>query len=155
MGIRAYNRWALRELNKLPIGFENEMFLRVVGNMQREQVSDAIWKVIVFQIVITLVLSLATVIFVDKPTSLSVLAGAFIIVAGNLSYGWIARRSMVMAKPAGQVLLRHVLAQIAKLLIIFGLMLGAFTSNWFQAGWLVASMGAALLVHWMSLLFVR
>jgi hypothetical protein len=98
---------------------------------------------------------LAALVFVDKQMALSALAGAAIIVAGNLSYAWIARQSKVVAKPGGEVLLRHVLAQIAKLLIIFGLMLGAFTSNLFQAGWLVASMGAALLVHWVSLLFLR
>jgi hypothetical protein len=123
--------------------------------MQRELAGDAIWKVIIFQTVAALVLSLAALVFVDKQMALSALAGAAIIVAGNLSYAWIARQSKVVAKPGGEVLLRHVLAQIAKLLIIFGLMLGAFTSNLFQAGWLVASMGAALLVHWVSLLFLR
>jgi F0F1-type ATP synthase assembly protein I len=123
--------------------------------MQRELAGDAIWKVIIFQTVAALVLSLAALVFVDKQMALSALAGAGIIVAGNLSYAWIARQSKLVAKPGGEVLLRHVLAQIAKLLIIFGLMLGAFTSNWFQAGWLVASMGAALLVHWVSLLFLR
>ena len=123
--------------------------------MQRELAGDAIWKVIIFQIVAALVLSSSALVFVDKQTALSTLAGAAIIVAGNLSYAWIARQSKVVAKPGGEVLLRHVLAQIAKLTIIFGLMLGAFTSSWFQAGWLVASMGAALLVHWVSLLFLR
>jgi hypothetical protein len=123
--------------------------------MQRELAGDAIWKVIIFQTVAALVLSLAALVFVDRQTALSALAGAVIIVAGNLSYALIARQSKVVAKPGGEVLLRHVLAQLAKLLIIFGLMLGAFTSNWFQAGWLVASMGAALLVHWVSLLFSR
>jgi hypothetical protein len=123
--------------------------------MQQELAGDAIWKVIIFQTVAALVLSLAALVFVDKQTALSTLAGAVIIVTGNLSYAWIARQSKVVAKPGGEVLLRHVLAQIAKLLIIFGLMLGAFTSNLFQAGWLVASMGATLLVHWVSLLFLR
>jgi hypothetical protein len=123
--------------------------------MQRKLAGDAIWKVIVFQTVAALVLSSAALVLLDKLTALSALAGAAIIVAGNLSYAWIARQSKVVAKPGGEVLLRHVVAQIAKLLIIFGLMLGAFTSNWFQAGWLVASMGAALLVHWVSLLFLR
>jgi F0F1-type ATP synthase assembly protein I len=123
--------------------------------MQRELAGDAIWKVIIFQTVAALVLSLAALVFAGKQMAISALAGALIIVAGNFSYAWIARRSKIVAKPGGEVLLRHVLAQIAKLLIIFGLMLGAFTSNWFQAGWLLASMGAALLVHWVSLLFLR
>jgi hypothetical protein len=123
--------------------------------MQRKLAGDAIWKVIVFQTVAALVLSSAALVLLDKLTARSALAGATIIIAGNLSYAWIARQSKVVAKPGGEVLLRHVLAQIAKLLIIFGLMLGAFTSNWFQAGWLVASMGTALLVHWVSLLFLR
>jgi F0F1-type ATP synthase assembly protein I len=123
--------------------------------MQRELAGDVIWKVIIFQTVAALALSLAALVFLDKQMALSALAGAAIIVAGNLSYACIARRSKVDAKPGSEVLLRHVLAQIAKLLIIFGLMLGAFTSNLFQAGWLVASMGATLLVHWVSLLFLR
>jgi hypothetical protein len=123
--------------------------------MQRKLAGDAIWKVIVFQTVAALVLSSAALVLLDKLTARSALAGATIIIAGNLSYAWIARQSKVVAKPGGEVLLRHVFAQIAKLLIIFGLMLGAFTSNWFQVGWLVASMGTALLVHWVSLLFLR
>jgi hypothetical protein len=130
-------------------------FLWVFSKMRQKLAGDAIWKVIIFQAGTALILSSVALVFVEKRAALSILAGVAIIVASNLSYAWIARQSKVIAKPGGEVLLRHVLAQIAKLLVIFGLMLGAFTSNWFEGGWLVASMGAALLVHWVSLLLLR
>ncbi len=108
-------------------------------------------KVLILQAIGTLMFALGTLVLGGQQMAMSVLAGGTIIMVGNLAYAWIARPSRVFAKSGNEVLLRHVLAQIAKLVMILGLMLGAFTSGWFQTGWLLVAMGVALLGHWVSL----
>lgn len=112
-------------------------------------------KVLVTQSVVVLIFAALAWVWQGQVAGISALFGGLIIVVGNLAYAFVARPSTVTAKSGNQVLLRHVLAELAKILFVLGLMLFAFSSGKFDAVWLIAALGVALLGHGLSLLLSK
>lgn len=112
-------------------------------------------KVLILQAIGTALLALVTFTLLGQLVAVSALLGGASIMVGNLVYAFIARPVTVTAKPGGEVLLRHALAQLAKLIIVLFLMLAAFASGALAPGWFLVAMGVALACHWLSLLFVQ
>lgn len=123
--------------------------------MQHAILGNAYRKVLTIQVIVVVAFALIALIWSGQFASVSAVSGGFIIIAGNLAYAIVARSSKVDAKSGNQVLLRHVLAELAKIVIVVGLMSGAFVSGKFDAVWLVAALGVALLGHGLSLLLSK
>lgn len=117
--------------------------------------NPAALKVAAVQVVLVAVFAFIALIWQGQLAGLSAVCGGAIIVLGNLAYAVIARPHKVRHVSSNQVLMRHVLAEVAKILIVLALMLGAFTVNKFDAVWLIAAVGVALLGHGLSLLIVK
>ena len=112
-------------------------------------------KVLILQVVCTLVFALIATVFAGTGAAWSVLVGGAVILLGNLAYAFVARPSRIAAKSGSTVLLTHIWAQLAKLGLIFCLMLAALASGKLAAGWFVAAIGVALLGHGLSLFFLK
>jgi F0F1-type ATP synthase assembly protein I len=112
-------------------------------------------NIIALQAVVIVFFSLIAFLWQGKIAGLSALCGGFMIWAGNLAYVVIARPSKVSAVSGNQVLMRHMLAETAKILIVLSLMLGAFTSARFDAVWLLAALIVALIGHGLSLMLLK
>jgi F0F1-type ATP synthase assembly protein I len=112
-------------------------------------------KVLVTQAVVVLGFAALALVWQGQIAAVSALFGGLIIIVGNLAYAFIARPSKVKAQSGNQVLLRHVLAEVAKILFVLGLMLFAFSAGKFDAVWLIAAVGVALLGHGLSLLLSK
>lgn len=112
-------------------------------------------NVVTIQVVLAVIFAAIGFVWQGQLAGLSAVCGGLIIVLGNLAYAFIARPSKVRHISGNQVLMRHVLAEVAKILIVMSLMLGAFTANMFDAVWLIAAVGIALLGHGLSLLIVK
>jgi F0F1-type ATP synthase assembly protein I len=112
-------------------------------------------KAVLLQIVIAVPMVLVAGWVAGSIAALSAAAGGFAVVLGSLAYVFLARESKVTAVSAGAVLRRHLFAELAKVLVILGAMLGAFVSGWFSAEWLVASVAVAVLGHSLSLFFSK
>jgi ATP synthase protein I len=112
-------------------------------------------KVITVQVVLTAVFTVVVLVLQGQLAGFSALCGGLVIVLGNLAYAFIARPHKVNAVSGNQVLMRHVLAEVAKILIALSSLFGAFASNKFEAVWLIAAVGVALLGHGLSLLIVK
>jgi F0F1-type ATP synthase assembly protein I len=115
----------------------------------------AFLTVILVQTVLTAVLAVLAATVTGGLAAGSVVVGGTILVAGNLAYAWIVRKSKVTAKSGDAVLMRHVLAEIAKLSLVVALMVVAFAGGWFSPVWLLAAVGLALAGHWIAVLFVK
>jgi len=85
----------------------------------------------------------------------SALIGGGAVLAGNLAYALVARPAKVFAVSGKRVLLRHMLAEVAKLCIAMSLMFAAFASQAFDGGWLLVGTGVALVAHWASFMYRR
>jgi F0F1-type ATP synthase assembly protein I len=112
-------------------------------------------KVVVVQVILVVTFALVALIWKGQLAGLSALCGGLVVVLGNLAYAFVARPPKVSRVSGNQVLVRHVLAEVAKILITLSLLLGAFASNKFDAVWLIAAVGVALLGHALSLLIVK
>lgn len=112
-------------------------------------------KVIIVQTILAATFAIVALVWKGQLAGLSALCGGVVVVLGNMAYGFIARPQKVSRVSGNQVLLRHVLAEIAKILITLSLLLGAFALNKFDALWLIAAVGVALLGHGLSLLIVK
>ncbi len=112
-------------------------------------------SVIAIQVALIAAFSMILFVWQGELASLSAIFGGFVIVLGNLAYAFIARPHKVNVVSGNQALMRHVLAEVAKILIAMSLLLGAFASNKFDAVWLIAAVGVALLGHGLSLLIVK
>jgi len=112
-------------------------------------------KVIFVQIGLTGMVVVAAAVFEGSSAALSAMVGGMSVVIGSLVYAVLARKSKVSAVSAGTVMRRHAFAEAAKWLVVLGLLLGALTSGWFIATWLVAAMCVAPLGHWFVFLIVR
>ncbi len=123
--------------------------------MQRAFLDNAYQKVLTLQAISSVLCAVLAVVMDGQMAAVSALFGGGAVVVGNLVYAFLARRSTVYAKSGGTVLLRHVLAEIAKILMVLGLMFSAFVSGAFVAGWLVAAMVAALMCQWLVWLFYK
>jgi F0F1-type ATP synthase assembly protein I len=113
------------------------------------------FKVVVVQTILVVMFALFALVWQGQQPSLSAFCGGLTVVLGNIAYAFVARPHKVSRVSGNQVLVRHVLAEVAKILITLSLLLGAFGSNKFDAVWLIAAVGVALLGHAMSLLIVK
>ena len=77
----------------------------------------------------------------------SVMIGGGAVFVGSLAYAMVARPVKVFAVSGKRVLLRHMLAEVAKICISLGLVFAAFATQSFEGGWLLVGMGVALLAH--------
>lgn len=112
-------------------------------------------NVILLQAILVTLFSVFALLWQGQTAGLSALCGGFVIWAGNLAYVIIARPSKVSSVSGNQVLMRHMLAETAKILIVLSLMLGAFTSARFDAVWLLAALAVALIGHGLSLMLLK
>jgi F0F1-type ATP synthase assembly protein I len=115
-------------------------------------VGNAVQKVLLVQAISTIVFALGAFVSAGSSQSVSVLAGGGMVLVANLAYAWVARPSRMRARGGNAVLAQHVLAELAKLVLLFGLLAVAFASGAFAAGWLIAAIGVALIGHWLSML---
>ena len=112
-------------------------------------------KVAGVQVVLATTFAAIALIWQGSVAGLSAICGGAIIVLGNIAYAFIARPNTVRHVSSNHALMRHVLAEVAKVLIVLALMLGAFTANKLDAVWLIAAVGVALFGHALSLLIVK
>jgi F0F1-type ATP synthase assembly protein I len=124
-------------------------------NMETLVIGAAFRRVLIVQASAVVLATVAILVFAGTLPAGSALIGGGAVLAGNLAYAFVARPATVFAVSGKRVLLRHMLAEVAKLCIALGLMFAAFASQSFDGGWLLVGMGSALLAHWASFLFRR
>lgn len=112
-------------------------------------------KAILLQIGVAIPLVLIAWLLVDKTAALSAAVGGLSVVCGSVVYAALARESTLTARPAGSVLRRHLLAEVSKVLVVLGVLFGAFASGWFVPVWLVGAMVVALIGHWLLVFLIR
>ncbi len=123
--------------------------------MQQAILGNAYWKVVTLQAISAVICTFLAYATGDQKMAFSALFGGSSVLVGNLVYAFLARPSAVFAKPGNVVLLRHVFAEIAKVLIVLGLIYSALASEMFAAGWLVATMVVALMCQWLAWLVYK
>jgi F0F1-type ATP synthase assembly protein I len=123
--------------------------------MGRSFLEPGVRRVLIIQIASIALLSAVVLVSSGQLNAISALAGGGAVFAGNLAYAVIARPSRVNAKSGSAVLMVHVIAQSAKMVLVLVSLLAAFASGQCAAGLLVIGTGVALLAHWLSLLFHR
>lgn len=117
--------------------------------MRQAILDNTVLKVLSLQSLATMIAMLLVLVIGGKNAAVSVLMGGVAVLAGNLAYAFLARASVLYAKPGKVVLLRHVLAEIAKIVIVLALVFGALASGGFAPGWVVAGMAVALMCQWL------
>ena len=123
--------------------------------MQQAILGNAYWKVITLQALGTGFCTILAFVLGDQKTAFSAFFGGASVLVGNLVYAFLARASALYAKSGNVVLLRHMLAEVAKVLIVLGLVYSALASEMFAAGWLVAAMVVALMCQWLAWLVYK
>ncbi len=112
-------------------------------------------KVISVQAILGATVVLIAILSEGNLAALSASVGALSVVAGSLAYAILARKSKVTAVSAGTLVSRHALAEVAKWVVVLGIIFAAMSSGWFAATWLVAAMCVALMGHWLVFLIIR
>lgn len=123
--------------------------------MLRDALGRTYRKVIFLQALLTASSAIAAFFVAGSISAMSALSGGAAVLVGNIAYAAVARESKVSAVSAGRVLGRHLLAEVAKMLVILSLLLVSLASGVFVAGWVIAAAGVALLGHWLALLIIR
>lgn len=123
--------------------------------MLKSSLAQLYRKVIFFQALLILLATIAAIFIDGQQAALSAFVGGAAVLIGSLNYSVLARESKVVAVSGKRVFGRHVLAEIAKIMTVLLLIMGAFLSGWFAAGWLFAAMVVTLLGHWLIVLIIR
>jgi F0F1-type ATP synthase assembly protein I len=123
--------------------------------MEKPLIGLAYRRVLILQAAAVLLIVASAVLFAGRVAAASALIGGGAVLAGSLAYAIVARPAKVFAVSGKRVLLRHVLAEVAKLTIALGCVFAAFASRSFDGGWLLVGMGGALFGHWAALLYRR
>ncbi len=123
--------------------------------METPLIGLAYRRVLILQAAAVFLIVAFAVLFAGQVAAASALIGGGAVIAGSLAYAFIARPAKVFAVSGKRVLLRHMLAEVAKLMIALGCMFVAFATRSFDGGWLLVGMGGTLLGHWASLLYRR
>ena len=123
--------------------------------MLRDGLGQTYEKVIFAQAMLAALVVFLALIAGGHADALSAFTGGGVVMTGSLAYAALARESKVSAVSAGRVLGRHLLAEMAKVLVVLTLMFAALASGWFVASWLLVAMGVTLLGHWLALLIIR
>lgn len=123
--------------------------------MLKDDLSRLYQKVIFLQALLALFVIVCAFAVSGHIAALSALSGSAAVMVGSVVYAALAKESKVSAIPAGRVLQRHLLAEVAKITVVLILVLCALSSGWFVAGWLVAAMSLTLAGHWFAVFIIR
>ncbi len=123
--------------------------------MLRDTLGQTYRKVLLLHVFLMAITTMAALLVAGGLAAMSALIGGATVLFGSATYALVARESKVTAVSAGRVLGRHLFAEVAKMLVMLGLLLVSLASGLFVAGWLVAAAGVALLGHWLALLIIR
>ena len=123
--------------------------------MLRDSLERLYQKVIFLQALLVLLMIVIAAVFDGQVAAISALSGGVAVLTSSLVYAALASESKVSAISAGNVLRRHIAAEVAKVVVVLTLVLCALASGWFVAGWLVATMVVALSGHWLAVFIIR
>ena len=123
--------------------------------MLRDSLERLYQKVIFLQALLVLLMIVIAAVFDGQVAAISALSGGVAVLTSNFVYAALASESKVSAISAGNVLRRHIAAEVAKVVVVLTLVLCALASGWFVAGWLVATMVVALSGHWLAVFIIR
>ena len=112
-------------------------------------------KVAFLQALLALMVIVSALVVDGRLAAMSALSGGASVLVGSMVYAAFAKESNVSASSAGRVFRRHLLAEVAKIVVILLLLFCALWSGWFAAGWLVAAMGMTLAGHWFAVFIIR
>jgi ATP synthase protein I len=121
----------------------------------KDSLNRLYFKAVLLQALVSLPVALVAWMWAGANAAVSALVGGGAVVLGSAAYGLLARESRVSAIGAGAVLRKHVLAEVAKVAVVAGVMLIAFASGWFAPVWLMAAMVVALIGHWFLIFLIR
>lgn len=120
--------------------------------MLKDSLGQTYQKVIALQVTLTLMFSTGAWLIGGLMAASSALVGGVSVAVGSLAYAFLNREIKASAK---QILMRHLLGEGAKVLIVLNFILCALISGWFDVAWLVGAMGVALVGHWLAILLVH
>ena len=123
--------------------------------MLRDSLERLYQKVIFLQALLVLLMIVIAAVIDGQVAAISALSGGVAVLTSNFVYAALASESKVSAISAGNVLRRHIAAEVAKVVVVLMLLLCALASGWFVAGWLVATMVVALSGHWLAVFIIR
>ena len=123
--------------------------------MLRDSLGRLYQKVIFLQALLALIFAGVAIVVGGQVAFTSALTGGVAVLISSLVYAALARESKVSATSAGNVLGRHMLAEVAKIIVMLILLWCALASGGFIVGWLVAAMGVTLLGHWLAVFIIR
>lgn len=112
-------------------------------------------RVLKFQVLSAVLVSVLALVASGQLAAVAALIGGTAVIVGTLAYAFVVRPAKVFAVSGKRVLLRHVFAELAKLSLILGLLFGAFATQRFDGGWLLAGLILGLLAHWAAFLSRR
>ncbi|MBC7625075.1 MAG: hypothetical protein H7232_17015 [Aeromicrobium sp.] len=108
-------------------------------------------RVLQSQIGATIFLLVVALMVGGQIAAISSLIGGVAVIAGSLAYAFIVRPAKIFAVSGKRVLLRHIVAEFAKLSLVLGILFSAFAMRSFDGGWLLAGLICGLLAHWATL----
>jgi F0F1-type ATP synthase assembly protein I len=108
-------------------------------------------RVLIVQVASVALLTVVALVSSGQLAAISALAGGGTVVVGSLVYAFIVRPAEVFAVSGRRVLLRHIVAELAKLSLVLGLLFGAFATRSFDGGWLLAGFILVLLAYWAAI----
>lgn len=123
--------------------------------MLKDNLGKIYQKVIFLQALLALLVIICAFVVDGQTAAMSALSGGTSVLVGSIVYAAFAKESKVSIIPAGRVFRRHLLAEMAKVIVILMLLFCALWSGWFAAGWLVAAMGITLAGHWFAVFIIR
>lgn len=123
--------------------------------MLRDSLERLYQKVTFLQALLVLLMIVIAVVIDGQVAAISALSGGVAVLTSSFVYAALASESEVSAISAGNVLRRHIVAEVAKVVVVLMLLLCALASGWFVAGWLVVTMVVALSGHWLAVFIIR
>lgn len=123
--------------------------------MLKDSLTQIYLKVTILQLLLLAAVVAFAAAFEGSQACLSAIAGGAAVIAGSVVYMLLARQSAVTAKTGNRVFGKHAIAEAAKVAVVIALMFTAFASGWFDAAWLVVSMGVVLLGQLLAFLIIR
>lgn len=116
---------------------------------------DIFRKVLVLQSALTGVVAVIAWLSSGWWEAGSAVTGGAIVMLSSLAYAWVVRPRGVSVRSGNAVLMQHLMAELAKLVLLLGLMVAAFASQRFAAGWLVSGLACAVAGHWLAMLVYK
>lgn len=123
--------------------------------MLKDNLGKIYQKVIFLQALLALLAIICAFAVDGQIAAMSALSGGASVLTGSIIYATFAKESKVSVIPVGRAFRQHLLAEVAKVVVILTLLFCALWSGWFAAGWLVAAMGITLAGHWFAVFIIR